>query len=122
MHGSMRRREETRPVGKTVRPRRLPPTLPRPGQCPDARSACKAQARRVVARAVTHRPPLIFAFPLTREVSRRDHEVNAMQAQNWYELERTVPGHMSSPPNAVQPSSSPITRLCDPTRGGLPDS
>jgi hypothetical protein len=30
MHGSMRRREETKPVGKTVRPRRLPPTLPPP--------------------------------------------------------------------------------------------
>src|ERR1700733_4815918 len=30
MHGSMRRREETRPVGKPVRPRRLPPTLPPP--------------------------------------------------------------------------------------------
>ena len=30
MHGSMRRREETRPVGQPVRPRRLPPTLPPP--------------------------------------------------------------------------------------------
>ena len=29
MHGSMRRREETRPVGYAVRPRRLPPTLQR---------------------------------------------------------------------------------------------
>jgi hypothetical protein len=30
LHGSLRRREETRPVGAPVRPRRLPPTLPRP--------------------------------------------------------------------------------------------
>jgi hypothetical protein len=30
MHGSMRRREETRPVGYAARPWRLPPTLPRP--------------------------------------------------------------------------------------------
>lgn len=29
MHGSMRRREETKPVGSAVRPRRLSPTLPR---------------------------------------------------------------------------------------------
>ena len=29
MHGSMWRREETRPVGNAVRPRRLPPTLQR---------------------------------------------------------------------------------------------
>jgi hypothetical protein len=30
MHGSMRRREETRPVGYAARFRRLPPTLPLP--------------------------------------------------------------------------------------------
>jgi Methyltransferase domain len=30
MHGSMRRRQETRPVGHAARPTRLPPTLPRP--------------------------------------------------------------------------------------------
>jgi hypothetical protein len=34
-HGSMRRREETRPVGKPARPRRLPPTLPRPDYAED---------------------------------------------------------------------------------------
>jgi putative transposase len=41
MHGSMRRREETRPVAHPVRPRRLPPTLPLPRSIQGAVSAMR---------------------------------------------------------------------------------
>jgi hypothetical protein len=42
MHGSMRRREEIRPVGKPVRHSRLPPTLPPPAAAPALGFAPKA--------------------------------------------------------------------------------
>jgi len=80
MHGSMRRREEPRPVGYAVRPWRLPPTLPpsswsprairprwwrawrsqaiyrvpRPRRPPQRRPPVDAVERAVVAEALAH--------------------------------------------------------------------